>query len=113
MALPPEVHAAAEAALEAFCRDHSSAAVADQLRYEFEIADTGAVLIEKRPSFLNRAEWTSSPVAKFRYSVAKQVWTLYWYSNGQWRRVSSAPAAKDINAVLAAVVADGSGVFWS
>lgn len=113
MAIPVDVRAAAEAALAEFCRSHSSVDVADQLRYDYEFSANAALLIEKRPSFMNKSEWTSQPVAKFRYSLGKGVWTLYWAdSNERWRRVSSAPAAANIDALLRAIVADPSGVFW-
>ena len=113
MAIPVDVRSAAEAALAEFCRSHSSEAVADQLRYEYSLSANSALLIEQRPSFLNAAEWTSRPVAKFRYSEAKGVWTLYWSDrNDKWHRVSSAPAAPKIEALLAQIIADPSGVFW-
>lgn len=113
MAIPAEVRAAAEVALAEFCRQHSSGAVADQLRYEYAFVASAALLIEKRPSFMNAAEWTSVPVAKFRYSAGKGVWTLYWSDRtDKWHRVSSAPAATTIETLLAQVLADPSGVFW-
>lgn len=111
MAIPEDVRAAAEAALAEFCRSHSSADVAE--RYEYEIAENAALLIQKRPSFMNASEWTSRPVAKFRYSEGKGMWTLYWADRDErWRRVSSAPAAAKIESLLAAIIADPSGVFW-
>lgn len=114
MAMPPEIRARAEEALAAFCRKHSSAAVADQLRYDYSVSDATALLIEQRPSFMNRADWASKPLAKFRYSVGKHVWTLYWFdSSERWHRVSGVKAAADIETLLDAVVRDPSGVFWS
>lgn len=109
MAIPVTVRDAAEIALAEFCRSHSSA----ELRYEYEFSENAAFLKQKRPSFMNAAEWTTVPTAKFRYSEAKSIWTLYWPdTNERWRRVSSAPAAAKIDALLAAIIADPSGVFW-
>lgn len=111
--MPEAVRTDAAAALAEFCREHSSASVADQLRYEYEVGDNSALLIEKRPSFMDASAWTSLPVAKFRYSPAKHLWTLYWSnSNERWHRVSSVKAAADIRTLLKAVIADPSGVFW-
>ena len=113
MAMPSEVRAAAERALAEFCRSHSSAEVADQLRYEYSVSGTSALLIERRPSFMNASEWTARPAAKFRYSVTKNVWTLFWADrNEKWHRISSAKASAKIEDLLAAVIADPSGVFW-
>ncbi len=113
MAIPTDVHADAEAALADFCQQQSSVAVADQQRYEFEIADNVALLIGRRPAFLSHMDWTSVPVAKFRYSPAKQNWSLYWPdTNERWHRLTSVKAASDIRVLLKAVASDTSGVFW-
>jgi hypothetical protein len=113
VAIPPDVRADAEIALAAFCQQNSSEAVADQSRYEFEILENHALLVERRAGFLSHLEWTTVPVAKFRYSPAKLVWSLYWPdTNERWHRLSSAKAAKDIRTLLDAVKSDTSGVFW-
>jgi hypothetical protein len=113
VAIPPEVRADAEDALKEFCSQSSSADVAESSRLEYDIAENHVVLIERRPSFLNHLEWTSVPKAKFRYSPAKGVWSLYWPdTNQRWHRLSSAKTAKDIRVLLKAVATDTSGVFW-
>ena len=77
------------------------------------LSKLAVTLIERRPSFLNHLEWTSVPKAKFRYSPAKGVWSLYWPdTNQRWHRLSSAKTAKDIRVLLKAVATDTSGVFW-
>lgn len=113
MAIPQEVRADVETALQEFCAQSSSADVAETSRLEYEIAENHVVLIERRPSFLNHLEWTSLPKAKFRYSPAKEVWSLYWPdTNQRWHRLSSAKTDKDIRVLLKAVATDTSGVFW-
>jgi Protein of unknown function (DUF3024) len=114
VAIPSEVRTDAEIALTEFCsQQNSSAEVADQSRCEFEILENHVLLIERRPSFLNHLEWTSLPKAKFRFSPAKNVWSLYWPDTDQrWHRLSSAKTAKDIRVLLKAVATDTSGVFW-
>ena len=113
MAIPPDVRTDAETALAEFCRQNSSEAVSDQSRYEFEIEENHALLIERRAGFLSHLEWSSKPVAKFRYSPAKLVWSLYWPdTNQRWHRLSSSKAARDIRTLLQTVKSDTSGVFW-
>jgi len=113
VAIPPDVRADAETALADFCRQQSSVAVADQQRYEYEFAENFALLIARSPAFLSHLDWTSKPVAKFRYSPAKHVWSLYWPdTNERWHRLSSVPTAADIRTLLKAVASDTSGVFW-
>lgn len=111
--MPDAVRTDAEVALAEFCRAHTTEAVAAQLRYEYGFEVNSALLIERRPGFLNPAEWSSKPLAKFRYSAAKDTWSLSWAdSGGKWHRVSGVPPARDIRVLLTAVLKDDSGVFW-
>lgn len=114
MSLPPDVAAAAEEALRDFCTHHSSPAIADRLRYTYEIKGTTALLIEQKPGFMNPAEWSSSVVAKFRYAPAKHQWALYWSdSSDRWRRLSNVPPTDDIRKLIKVVADDPLSVFLS
>ena len=114
MAIPNEVRVEAESALREFCAAHSSEPGADRLRYAYTFEPNAAILVAERPGFINRDEWLSTAVAKFRYSEARHQWSLYWReANGKWHRVSGVKATNDIRELLQAVVADSLGVFWS
>lgn len=113
MAIPPEVQADAETALTEFCAKLASAEV-QELRYTYEVTANSAYLIEQRPSFMNPEEWTSRPIAKFRYSPAKNVWSLYWSDRGdRWHRLAGKATAPDIRELIKNVATDPSGVFWT
>lgn len=114
MAIPPEAAADAEAALAQFCAEHSSTVGGDRQQYIFRFETNAVVLIEQRAAFVNADAWTSKPIAKFRYSEARNNWSLYWSeSSERWNRVSNVEAAKDIRVLLDVVVKDPLGVFWS
>jgi hypothetical protein len=114
MPIPPEALAQAESALEAFCSEHSSLPGDDQLRYRYQFEASAAVLLEERPGFMRPEEWVSVPRAKFRYSQARDKWSLYWMdANQRWHRVTNIEADKDIRALLRIVITDPLGVFWS
>jgi Protein of unknown function (DUF3024) len=115
MAIPAHVRDDAAAALTEFCREHSAESAATQQHYEFQILDNYALLIEKRPSFVNPSESTSRSVAKFRYSEARNIWSLYWSDAGgkKWNRVSNTKTASNIRDLLKVVVKDPDGVFWA
>ena len=114
MSIPRDVRTEAETALAEFCSEQSSAPGADPLRYAYTFESNAAVLLVQRPGFVNRDEWVSSPVAKFRYSEARNEWSLYWSdANAKWQRVSNVKGAKTIVVLLQAVVSDSLGVFWS
>lgn len=114
MPIPDEVRAEVEPALREFCDRHSSEATDDAPRYEYEFEANAVVLLEKRPSFMSREQWTSKPIARFRYSQARSTWSLYWRdATDRWHRVSNVEASKDIRTLLKVVVDDPLGVFWS
>ena len=114
MAISPEARADAEVALAEFCEKHSSAPGADRLRYIYQFETNAAVLLEQRPGFMNAEEWVSKPMAKLRYSEARDTWSLYWSDTSErWHRVSNVKAEKDIRVLLQVVVTDPLGVFWS
>ena len=114
MPIPDEVRADIEPALQEFCDRHSSSAEGDAPRYVYEFETNAVVLLEKRPSFMSRDQWTSKPIARFRYSQARENWALYWRdATDRWHRVSNVEAAKDIRVLLKVVVDDPLGVFWS
>jgi hypothetical protein len=115
VAIPPEVQTDAEVALSEWCEKHSTGDVADRLRYTYGFEANSAFLVEQRPSFMNANDWSSRQVAKFRYSPAKRVWSLYWSdrSSDRWHRHSGSATAPDIRTLLQTVVKDPAGVFWT
>ena len=114
VAIPSEQRAEAEVALNEFCAQHSSTVGADRLNYTYQFEANAAVLIQQRPGFMKPDELVSKPIAKFRYSEARNLWTLYWFDpNGKWHRVSNVENKKDIRVLLQVVVTDPLGVFWS
>jgi hypothetical protein len=114
MAIPDDARAAAEAVLDRFCEAHSSTEGGDRQRFTYEVASSSVLLIQQRPSFMSADNWTSKPVAKFRYSQARSTWSLYWPdANERWRQIPNVPAEKNIDALLKVVLSDPLGVFWS
>jgi hypothetical protein len=114
VAISSEARASAEAALDRFCAEHSSEVGGDRQQYIYEFETNAVILIEQRAAFVNASNWTSKPIAKFRYSEARNNWSLYWSeSGGRWQRVANVEAAKDIQVLLDVVVKDPLGVFWS
>ena len=112
MSIPETVRADAVVALQSFIDAHSTNESAD-LRYTYNIEANGAVLVQQRPSFVNASEWSARPLAKFRYSEARNTWSLYWADvNGRWHRVPNVEGATDIRTLLDVVVRDPVGVFW-
>jgi hypothetical protein len=111
--IPADKRAEAEIALKEFCEKHSSAEVADRMRYAYEFASNSALLVEQRPSFMNPSEWSSKLVAKFRYSESRNAWSLYWKdADDRWHRLTNVKIEPDIRTLLKSVIDDPLGVFW-
>ena len=114
MPIPPDVQATATTLLDEFCREHSSTGQGDQLRYTYAFETNAVTLLEQRPGFMNANDWTSKPIARFRYSEARNNWSVYWRdAAAKWHRVSNVEADKNLGALLKVVVNDPLGVFWS
>ena len=114
MPIPADVRASAAESLEEFCRQHSSTAESDVQRYTYAFETNAVTLIEQRPAFMNANDLTAKAIARFRYSEARNNWSLYWRdAASKWHRVSNVSAEKDIKVLLQVVVSDPLGVFWS
>ena len=101
-------------ALDEFCRDHSSEIGGDPLQYVYEFEANAVLLLKQKPGFVNEAAWVKQLVAKFRYSEARDTWSLYWADGtARWHRVTNVKAEKDIQSLLRVVISDPLGVFWS
>jgi hypothetical protein len=112
--IPSDIRASAAEALDEFCRQHSSPFETNVQRYTYTFETNAVALIEQRPAFMNASEWTSKAIARFRYSEARNNWSLYWRdAAAKWHRVSNVSADKDIKVLLQVVVSDPLGVFWS
>jgi Protein of unknown function (DUF3024) len=68
------------AAVVAYCEQRIPPHALHQVRTE-AVVDRHAVTLVERPALWRpeyRPEWTSSPVARLRWSVSRHEWTLYW-----------------------------------
>jgi hypothetical protein len=59
------------------------------------------------------ADWTRSPVAQLRYTMASQAWTLYWPDrNLRWHTYQHLPPKRPIEELLDEIDRDPTGIFW-
>ncbi len=61
-----------------WCRARVPEHLWDQLRVECEIADRHVTIVETRPPWDGRGDWTRFPIARLRYTAASGLWSLYW-----------------------------------
>lgn len=110
--MDPLARARAERLLAELCRTHVPSRARDQIRLEVAWRGTAATLVERRPPWDGCGDWTSQPIARFRYEPADGTWRTYWQrANGRWLEVEELHGT-DLAAILRAVGRDRSGIFW-
>ncbi len=114
-ALPELVRRRAEADLAAYCPTRLPPAVSAEVRLESEFRGNTATLLEVRPPWKSGTPplpWTRSPIAQFRHDFATGRWSLYWPDrNGRWH-IDDGTEPGDLEALLAAVDRDPTGIYW-
>ncbi len=86
----------------------------DQIRYELDVDTRSVTILERRPPWREDfgAEWTRHPVARLRYTKARQEWTLYSRDrNLKFHRYDIADPSPDVESLLAEVDADPTCIF--
>jgi hypothetical protein len=86
-----------------------------QIRYEFDIDDRAVTILECRPPW--RAdfgpEWTRFPVARLRYTKARREWAILWRDrNLRFHAYDRVAATPNVDALLAHIDQDPTGIFW-
>lgn len=58
-------------------------------------------------------EWTRFPIARLRYTKARREWQIYWRDrNLKFHAYDLVPPMANVEALLAAIDADPTCVFW-
>ena len=103
------------AAIRQYCEEHVPAQVAHQLRLEAVVTQGAATIVERRPPWRTEpgTEWSTGPVARFRYNATAGLWTLYCrYADMRWHRYPHVEPSTDIAALLDEVDRDPTAIFW-
>ena len=83
-----------------WCRARVPERLWDQLRVECDIAERHVTIIETRPPWDGRGDWTRFPIARLRYTVATGLWSLYWRDRNlefhMYRYAEPTPRVQDL-----------------
>ena len=113
MGLPDLVRRLVEVKLSKYCLDRIPPHIRKEIRLVYTFRGNSVTLIEERPYYLDRSQWTQSPVAQFRYDPESAKWRLYCRDrNGRWHLYSRLVSNKKFEALLMEVNADPTGIFW-
>jgi hypothetical protein len=86
-----------------------------QVRVEYQVAATHITVVERRAPRRDdcRAEWTSFPIARLRYTAASKSWTLYSRDrNLRFHLYDRLPPSNSIDDLLKEINRDPTCIFW-
>jgi hypothetical protein len=89
--------------------------VAEQLRYELDVAARAVTLVERRSPWREDLgpDWWRRPVARLRYTKVHRDWTLYWHdSDDKFHVYPFADPTPNVETLLAEIDADPTCLFW-
>jgi hypothetical protein len=89
--------------------------VRDQIRIELDVTDPTITILECRPPWHpdTGEEWTRFPIARLRYTKARQEWSLYWRDrNLNFHEYDLAEPSADIDDLLEEIDSDPTSIFW-
>lgn len=112
MNTPPAVDIAA---VTAYCEQRVPPHALHQVRMQAIVERHAVTLVERRVPWRPEygPEWTTSPVARLRWSVSRRDWTLYWRDrNHRFHRYPYTQSTADITTLLDEIDLDSSGIFW-
>lgn len=95
------------------CKRRSPEQFRDKLRLVYEIKGHDVKVNEERPRWDDPKQWSSLPVAKFKYIRKNNSWKLYWMrSDRKWHLYEARCSAKTLEALAKEVDKDPHGAFF-
>lgn len=96
-----------------WCRERVPEHLWDQVRVEAEIADRHVTIIETRPPWDGRGDWSRFPVARLRYTVKTGQWSIYWRDrNMKFHEYTRKRPTKNVQALLDYIGSHQDPIFW-
>ena len=87
----------------------------DLVRFEMDVDARAITIVECRPPWRPDLgpEWTRFPVARMRYTLARQEWALYWRDRHEkFHEYDEIGPTPRIDLLLAEIDEDPIGIFW-
>ncbi len=95
------------------CERKPPAHLRDQVRTIYKVTGHDLAVYEERPRWNNPQEWTSTPIAKFKYIRKDNVWKLYWMrADMKWHLYGAVERAKSLESLVREVDTDPHGAFF-
>lgn len=96
-----------------WCRARVPERLWDQLRVECDIADRHVTIVETRPPWDGRGDWTRFPIARLRYTATTGLWTLYWRDRSlEFHKYRYAEPTSHVQHLLDHIADSGDPIFF-
>lgn len=113
MSLPALVSQLVDVKLKRFCEERVPLHVREDIRLFHTVRGNSVTIVESRPTFSNRAEWSEMKVAQLRYCPDTREWTLYCADrNSRWHPYYDIDSSTNLDDLLLEVDEDPTGIFW-
>ena len=114
MPIPETEHKRVSNMLSKYCESRIPGHIRHKLRMGYAIDRTWVHLYEERPSFHDKSQWSRMVIAKFKYTIKKNNWTLYWADrNSKWHIYEGIKnPTRHFEGLLEEVNDDPTGIFY-
>ncbi len=104
----------AEKKIDAFLQKRLPPWAKDQIRLSYQFRGNTVTIFEHRaPWMKGDTEWSVMSATQLRFDLKGGMWTLYCADrNSRWHEYTNVAPAKDIDALLAEIDRDPTGIFW-
>ncbi|MFV0259268.1 MAG: DUF3024 domain-containing protein [Acidimicrobiales bacterium] len=85
----------------------------EKLRFEIDLTDRAITVYESRLSNPADDQWDKVAVCRFRYTMTKREWALYWQDGrNRFHLYDQVDPTPHIEALIEEVRVDPTGIFW-
>jgi hypothetical protein len=96
-----------------FCEGRIPEHLLNQIKILYEVRGHEVKIIETRPHFIRKHEWTEHPVARMKYDPGTLKWQLYWRrASGKWMKYPELTPTSRLQSLIEVIKEDRFGVFW-
>jgi hypothetical protein len=96
-----------------FCDKRIPDHLRNQIKVLYEVRGYEVKIIETRPHFMRKHEWTEHPITRMKYDPDTLRWQLYWRrASGNWMKYPDFEPTNRLQSLIDEIKEDRFGVFW-